>query len=216
MSAYARPELVRQVFLDDEGEAIPYGRRWDLEEGPPEQAYSVVTHPARFTPLTAVAKALISHLIAGFDVALIEEGDAAEVFRRAHVVRTLRLEPASANAAPLTFGFTEFPGVHLAAGVLNQSVWPTCGCDACDDDLDWLVDDLENTVFAVVEGRFQEAVRGTVRHRATSRLWGAWGERTAEGIPGADLSREEMRAAKERLDALTDGTWRAWPERRPA
>ncbi|WP_404810209.1 DUF6226 family protein [Microbacterium terricola] len=35
----------------------------------------------------------------------------------------------------MTFVLTEFPGVHLRAGVLHDFHFPTCGCDACDDDV---------------------------------------------------------------------------------
>ncbi len=72
------------------------------------------------------------------------------------VGEVVRLMPASPLAARLTFGFTSLPGVFLAAGAFHQFAFPACGCDACDEDPDALLDQLEETVLAVVDGGYQE------------------------------------------------------------
>lgn len=44
-----------------------------------------------------------------------------------------RLTLSDSAAAPLTFGFTSYPGLILHAGLLHDFAYPICGCDACDE-----------------------------------------------------------------------------------
>ena len=57
MSSYVRPLIEAPVFRDADGAVINYGSRW--HGSPPEDTYSVDTHPERFAPLHVVADALI-------------------------------------------------------------------------------------------------------------------------------------------------------------
>lgn len=72
VTGYARPEIPVQVFRDAAGQIIEYGNRWGAG-APPEDSYSVDTHPERFAPLHTVAEALIAHLTAGYDTAVSED-----------------------------------------------------------------------------------------------------------------------------------------------
>ena len=59
------------------------------------------------------------------------------------VVHAVRVTPRNPASAPLTFVFTPFPGVYLHAGSLHDFHFPVCGCDACDDSVADLVEELE-------------------------------------------------------------------------
>lgn len=58
VSPYLRPTIESPIFLDAEGQVIDYGNRWG--GSPPEDTYSVDTHPERFAPIHAIADALIA------------------------------------------------------------------------------------------------------------------------------------------------------------
>lgn len=72
------------------------------------------------------------------------------------IIRAVRVSSQNHAAAPLTFVLTKFPGVFLHAGALRDHYFPSCGCDACDDDVEGLAEQLEWTVRAVVSGRYFE------------------------------------------------------------
>lgn len=211
MTPYVRPDIDAPTFRNAAGEAIPYGRRWDGP--PPEETYSVDSHPERFTPLHEIADALIAYLRAAYDVEVDEGRDvAADLLHDASddIVRAVRVRPKRADAAALTFVFTTYPGVTLHAGLLHDFVFPSCGCDACDSTWDSEAEELEQRVLAVVTGDYSERVdrglRPWVEHRFTYPDGGWQGGRgRASSIPA-----ERFRAAKPRLRALSDG-WAAWP-----
>ncbi|WP_159796498.1 DUF6226 family protein [Puerhibacterium puerhi] len=210
--AYVRPDLPRQVFTDAAGRPIPYGHRWDHLDGPPEAAYSVAEHPERFAPLHDVADALVAHLAATYAVEVATvgprdlRGPAAD-----RALRAARLTPSSPDAAPLTVVRTDLPGVVVEAGALLVEPFPVCGCDACDDPLERVVEDLEETVGAVVTGSLHEWVRGG---RLGRQFWVGH----ALSVPGGTRSgegrrsgpRAQLLAARERLAALPGGRWQPW------
>ena len=96
MSGYLRPSVAAATFLDADGRPIPYGERWGSGM-PPEQLYSVTTHPERFAPLHEVAAALIEHLVAAFDVRAEDDPACAADLQQPgdDVVRAARLTPAA-------------------------------------------------------------------------------------------------------------------------
>mgnify|MGYP001508082597 CR=1 FL=1 len=117
MTAYVRPPILRQVFHDADGVPFEYGRRWDHLDGPPEDTYSVDSHPERFAPLAGVADALVRHLAATYAVT-VEDVDLRGVDLASHTavgpahpvlargrnvgpaaVRAVRVTPAGAAAA---------------------------------------------------------------------------------------------------------------------
>lgn len=149
---YVRPNIRVPEFRDAHGVPIPYGRRW-LNDGPPENSYSVTTHPQRFAPLHEVARALMAALGT-------EPREAGAVFGPRGPSSAQRFDPPNRDAAPIVVALTDFPGVRIRAGAYYSAAFPPCGCDACDEDVLGQVDDLERTVMAITAGRFSESVSG--------------------------------------------------------
>ncbi|KAA9150991.1 hypothetical protein F6B41_19305 [Microbacterium lushaniae] len=209
MRPYSRPPIDAPVFHDAEGQVIDYGNRW--EGSPPEETYSVDTHPERFALIHTIADALIAHLRDTYDVELIEgEGTAADLLHPASgVVRAVRLRPNDPTCAALTFVFTAYPGVLLHAGLLHDFHYPVCGCDACDSTWDAEADLLEQQVLAVVTGHYRESAergfRPWVEHAFTHPDGASSGRTPARALPA-----ERFRAARPILRTLPDG-WAAWP-----
>ena len=125
---------------------IDYGHRWGMGS-PPQDTYSVVTHPKRFAPVVTVAHALITHLVDTYDVTVTVDGE-----------RTT-LDPGP-NRARLVFTIddTDEPWVSAKAGMWALHVFPICSCDACDEDIDDVVSDMEYFVFAVIAGGLSETL----------------------------------------------------------
>lgn len=211
MSLYVRPAFDTPVFRDADGEVIAYGSRW--EDSPPADSYSVTSNPERFEPLHTVADALIAWLAESFDAEILDGLEAAGDLLHAHphAVRAVRVTPRAVTAAPLTFVFTSFPGVLLHAGALWDSPFPVCGCDACDDDVERVVDDLEWTVQTVASGGFEEEYRQgddlPIRHRLSAV---GVGSRSGERVD--DIDPDRRRAAIAML--ASRDAWGPWPQRR--
>ncbi|MFR9722806.1 DUF6226 family protein [Streptomyces sp. MS19] len=197
MAAYARPALALPVLRDAAGAVIPYGDRWDWDEGPPERYYSVTEHPERFAPLLTVAEALTAHLTAEYD-ATAREG---EERRHGERVRTVTLTPAAPDAAALTFTFTGFPSVTLHAGRYFAAAFPDCGCDACDDSVEALAGELEWQTLAVAAGRLRETLR---RGRVTCAI---------SSPDGHGISSEHRVTRPGARPPLPPDGWRPWPAR---
>nr|NLD41262.1 hypothetical protein [Actinomycetales bacterium] len=214
MSTYHRPAIEPLEFRDAEGNVIPYGERWG-GGSPPEDTYSVDTHPERFAPLHAVAEALIAHLGEVYDVEVTEGSEVAQDFNHPidDAVRAVRIQPRSPACAALTFAFSSYPGVHLHAGLLHDFRYPGCGCDACDETWEGQAEELERYVLAVVGGRFQEEVRGLLR---TSVAFAAeFPDGSASGeLFAPNMPKERLRAARRTLRSL-DGGWAPWPRKAP-
>ncbi|MCW4356046.1 DUF6226 family protein [Hoyosella sp. YIM 151337] len=213
---YVRPPVTARVFHDDDGRVINYGERWDGD--PPEDAYSVTQHPERFAPLHLVADALIAHLSASYDVRVDEHDDCGADFMRppSDLVRAVRLTPARRDAAPLTFGYTPYPGIALHAGYLHDTYFPSCGCDACDDTWEEEAARLERHVFDVVSGGYQEKfVRGFTAHLRYS-LGGPGRQRSGSSLVTRgrfrDSITQRLAAAREQGRPLPD-LWAPWPRR---
>ncbi|TFV81796.1 hypothetical protein E4V99_12595 [Microbacterium sp. dk485] len=211
MSSYVRPSIDGPVFRDADGEVIEYGNRWG--GSPPEDTYSVDTHPERFAPLHAVADALIAHLRETYDVE-VDEGveTAADLLHPAYhdVVRAVRIRPNDPAAASLTLVFTAYPGIYMHAGLLNDFHYPVCGCDACDSTWEGEADDLERQVLAVVTGHYRESIKGGIRPLVAHSFTypdgsGRSGESRAQDLPAA-----RVKAARPILRNAPGG-WAAWP-----
>ncbi|KQV06956.1 DUF6226 family protein [Leifsonia sp. Root112D2] len=157
MTEYRRPTFPVETYRDEQGGVIDYGNRW-ARDSPPDDAYSRMSNLQRFAPLHDVATALIEWLQSAFDVTVEETPTAATDFllKPDDVVRAIRVVPRDPTAAPLTFVLTRFPAVYLHAGLLHDFHFPDCGCDACDDDLTGLAEELEWTVRTVVSGGYSE------------------------------------------------------------
>ncbi|MBO0983744.1 DUF6226 family protein [Rathayibacter sp. SD072] len=212
MNEYVRPAVEQRVLTDGSGTVIPYGRRW--EGSPPDGTYSVTAHPERFAPLHAVAHALIAHLVTTYD-ATAEDDPAAAAREGAAIGREARavtVLPASPDASPLTFVLTDFPGVLLRAGALTQDAFPHCGCDACDDDVVRLVEDLEGFVLGVVAGGLSESVVDGEELRIGSRLVLADGAGESSGWTPAE-PEQLVRLEERGISAPWSRDWAAWSRR---
>jgi hypothetical protein len=214
MNSYIHPVVAEQTYRDADGAVIEYGDRWG-SQGPPEDSYSVDSHPERFAPLYQIADALIDYLQRNYDVEVTDELSCARDLRReVDAVRAVRLTPATEGAAPLTLVFTRYPGLIVHAGVLHDLLYPVCGCDACDESLASVADELEWNVQAVVSGGYREGVRGSMREPwIWYQLRAADGSRTASG--GGDATSDtgaHLQAASARLNGLANG-WAAWRRR---
>ena len=122
---------------------------------PDDAAYGRVTNPERYRPLHAVADALVEDLRASYDVAVDDDPDEREWLEKYRITRAVRLSPAS-GGAPLLIGWTEFPGVVIRFGRSHTAPFPTCGCDACDEQVDDLRAELLNCTEAVTTGGYVE------------------------------------------------------------
>jgi hypothetical protein len=126
------------------------------------------------------------------------------------VVRAVRVVPHESTAAPLTFVLTSFPGVYIHAGLLHDFHFPICGCDACDDDVRDLVEDLEWSVRTVVSGGYSE------RFDSGPESWvefvleePGFGTRSGRSRT-EDLPEERVKSARSVLPP--EGHWMPWPE----
>jgi hypothetical protein len=208
---YVRPCWVDPVLRDRDrdGVVIDYGSRWN-ESGPPAETYSIDSHPDRFAPLHLVADALIEHLVETYDVDASRDAvHARDFLGRPNLERVTRLTPNDWAGAPLTFGFTTYPGLIVHAGLLHDFVYPICGCDACDETVVGQVELLERHVCAVVAGHYREeytpGAQLPIQHFVTFDDGGQAGRSTIDGYPTGLLA-----IAEARLRDLPDG-WAAWP-----
>ncbi len=213
MDTYRRPELPRLIFRDPNGSVIPYGSRW-IPGSPADDSYSVVRHPERFRPLHAVARALIFHLAQKFDVDRTDGGPGSmtnRFFGSADIVETVLLQPRQATGAPVAFAFTAYPGVRAAAGLLSEFSFPTCGCDACDEGVEGLAEQMEQKVFAVARGCFMEILE--LGGNASMRIWGDdWGNGETSNTR-REMSRAERTHVRRTLKALPEQRWQPWATR---
>jgi hypothetical protein len=213
MREYVRPDIAEREFRDAAGAAIPYGSRWGGNQ-PPENTYSVSTHPQRFAPLHAVAEALVEYLAATYRVHVTEEPAAAvggPGVEPARVVRAVRLVPDGRDAAPLTVVLTSYPSVLVRAGLLHVLHYPDCGCDACDEDWASQAGEMEWQLRAVADGHFREFVR------EGAEVWfgysiGAGGDKRQGGSAVAGSAAERARVAEAVARGLP-ARWAPWPRR---
>lgn len=123
---------------------------------PPDEAYGRVTNPERYAVLHDAARAEIDRLCATYDVERIDGLDLDPSTRQGwEGSPSTRLVPAG-GGAPLTISLTAFPGVRLRAGHAYRDGFPNCGCDACDEQPDDLIERLTEQIDDIVAGRFAE------------------------------------------------------------
>lgn len=211
VTSYQRPSIDALVFRDADGQIIEYGDRWS--GSPPDDTYSVVTHPDRFAPLHIVADALIAYLRDSCDVEVVDDMGAASdlLHSTPGVIRAVRVRAVDPACAALTFVFTDYPAVVVHAGVLHDFRYPVCGCDACDSDWATEADRLERDVLAVVAGRYREAVGRGRRPSIGYSL--TYPDGASSGLSRArDIPTEGVKAARSALRGRS-AEWAAWPRR---
>lgn len=124
---------------------------------PEDDAYGRVTDPERYLPLHGVADAIIEQLVNEYDVSVERGGSELDADLASEADRLVRL---SADAATLTIAWTSFPGVIIRVGAGQREGFPRCGCDACDEPVDELIDELRH--------RLREAAVGATGWRRRS------------------------------------------------
>jgi hypothetical protein len=172
------------------------GSRWG-PDGPPPEAFSRVTDEQRYAPLAQVVDRVVADLVRRFDVAVTEEPVDGTAGRSA-----VRVRPRSGGGADLVVERTG-SGVRLRAGRWTEASFPSCGCDACDEDVDDVAEELREYVADVVTGRLQEELTRGLRRSVLS-----WRRPTSSG--GHWLTRTEARE----LGPPGRHVWAAWPARR--
>lgn len=236
MTTYVRPLIEQVAFRDAAGDVIDYGNRWT--HGPPDDSYSVEEHLERFAPLHTVGAAVIDHLVSTYDV-IVEEGphladDLTNAPEPHDIMRVVRLTPRADGCAPIVCILTDYPGIRLYAGCFFTGVYPSCGCNACDENWLGAADEFEWQVLAIAAGGLAEEVseprrpkwsfdrgRGLVRGMGQTisfRLRTIDGSSEQSGVSRADsvlvMALDAARSTLERLAAVSpDGNWLAWPLR---
>lgn len=215
---FVRPYVRTEVFRDASGEIIDYGDRWHGEEGP-EDNYEVVSHPERFQPIHDVAAALIKHLSDSYEVQVSSELDPLrpgnDRITGHKPMRIVRLSPIDTSSAPLTFVFWPFPSLTLQAGAMADFSYPSCGCDHCDEEANWNIEELERIVAAVVDGRLRETLSTEKPPWSGMEILTLDGdEEDSERGVEEHLTQPEVNIIRRRLDALSNAGWNAWSERK--
>jgi hypothetical protein len=187
------------------------GYRWG-PEGPPEEAYGRVTAPERYAALADAADTVVASLADAYDVEVVEGPPAASdappaaAGGPARAIRAVRLTPAT--GARLIVTVTDFPGVRVDAGHWWSRTFPQCGCDACDETPEDLIEELSQTLVAVAEGGLVERLnRRWLAAGLTGGGWASEGNQRLDREQYAELSR---RAPAGRY------AWPPWPRRTPA
>ncbi len=142
-------------MTDDVSAGPSSGRpRWGGASSPPDDAYGRVTDPERFRPLHVAADGLLAELVRDFEVDRTDGLDVDPALSSVYGehLRTSRLTPQSPTAASVTISWSAFPGVHVRLGGGRMHAFPTCGCDACDEDADEAIQLLREVVLAVTRG----------------------------------------------------------------
>jgi hypothetical protein len=133
----------------------------DVSDRPPQEAYGRVidpeaydrvTDPERYRPLHHAADALLDQLAADY---VVDRTDTVEDLDE-DVERVVALSRSA--GAPLVVHFTTFPGIDVRYGRWYRESYPRCGCDACDEDPEDLIEDFESSVESLVGGEFWEEV----------------------------------------------------------
>lgn len=189
------------------------GDRWGME-GPPEEAYSRVTNPERFQPVHDAAIELLDRLEREFAVKRFDGCDAdAELGNVSEARPSVRLVPNDPDCAPIAVAFTDFPGLSIKFGHWCRKWLPVCGCDACDDTADEMIEEMTWLVESVVSGGFREVVRisrlaGDGRHVTEFRHSG----RRSSSYGNVERSQALKMTGGESNVTLN---WKPWPPRNP-
>ena len=126
---------------------------------PLDEAYSRVTNPERFGPLHEWALETVARLNSEYEITLEEGMGLDNELERGPLARpTVKLTPLQDSGAPVTIAFTDFPGLEVRVGRWAIHVFPSCGCDACDEMPEEEFERLTAMLGNVVAGRFRESM----------------------------------------------------------
>lgn len=98
---------------------------------------------------------LFSYLAAEYQIVVSEDPDNAQVLDTEPPAfnRSVRLSPEGVSGESMSIIYTSFPGVAVYVGSSYDGIFPVCGCDACDDDINDVVTDLEEHVLSLSRNR---------------------------------------------------------------
>lgn len=163
--------------------------------GPPTEAYSRVTDPERYSVLHEAARRLLEQLSRDYAVEVLTGPTADEdLARRGNTETTVRLQPLSGAGAPLTVVFTTFPGLLVRFGKWQVEAYPSCGCDACDERPEDLIERLRQRVRLLLlqEGFTETLTHGWRRSRLTLATRGSQSETTLTREEGRQLGQADV------------------------
>lgn len=187
------------------------GDEWRTQGSPPE-ASSRVTNPERFASLHMVAAELLDQLELEFDAERAEgDGLAPELEGSCKSVRpSITLVPRDADAAPVVFVFSAFPGIRVRFGRWYITAFPKCGCDACDESAESEAERLKSLIDNLTAGRFRESIR-------IGDDGSAWKESEFWSASGSDgtTSQLDPTCARQLISATARSSydWVPWPRR---
>lgn len=187
-------------------------------EDPLDDEYERCLDPGKYRILGARAEAW-TQALTGLELAAAEHvADPRAAWREDERDReadesdhAVRLRPHRAGASPLLLGFASVDGVpgsliRIGAGdpAVSVGAQPTCGCDACDDGSESLLEAFDEDVLAVVTGEFLHLGGGRDTVVATGDGWSAVGR-----FAGADVDAllEEARAGLSGHRVVTGAPW---------
>lgn len=153
---------------------------------PLEEEYSRCFDPGKYRILRARADAWVNALI-GFGLATFEEVEAPAAAwwdeLDIPIDTVVRLRPLRAGTISLLLAFGSMDGVRDAVVIVGAGeptvqlvTLPDCGCDACDSGSEYLLEEFDEHLLAVVSGEFVHVTtkKGT-RVTATGSGWSADG-----------------------------------------
>ncbi|MFI7385469.1 DUF6226 family protein [Streptomyces sp. NPDC049813] len=181
-----------------------------------DEEYTRCSRPEKYRILDARAQAW-THVLCGRGLAEAQTPADPAALWRPSADRTLdgavRLRPVRAGAVPLVFGSAAVDGVPRTVLVLGVGepasvleTLPDCGCDACDDGSERLVEAVDDLVSAVISGAFVHIDAGEGREIvATGDTWSAsnWDDRRTP--VEAELAR--ARAGRSPYAVVTGRAW---------
>jgi hypothetical protein len=172
----------------------------NLEGEPHLEAYSSVTNPERYRVLHNAARDLLDRLERKYLVRRLDGLDTApELVERFQALEAVRLVPDSDDSAPLAIAFTEHPGIATRFGPWAQRAYPHCGCDACNEDPEGLIGELNRNADILTTEGFVEEVGPAGLSIAFGR--GHSWTPLAAGDPRAEQPKTQR--------------WAPWPVRQP-
>jgi hypothetical protein len=184
-------------------------------QAPLEEEYSRCLNPGKYRILVTRLDAWVQALTE-LGLGVVDEvQDLDQAWRDGpvdDVHRGVWVRPVRAGAVPLLLGFQTMDdvpdaGVVLGAGepaalLVSQ---PDCGCDACDDGSDYLLDEIDDHVLAVVSGTLVHVAgkRGTIV--ATESGW--TGEGSLAGVRDIEKVLAQARAGRSRHRVVHGDPW---------
>jgi hypothetical protein len=110
---------------------------------PPADAYGRITDPERYLTLHEFAETAIEGLTRDY-VATAAKAS-RHGFAGYSIERAVAVVPHG-HAAPITIAFTTFPGLYVRYGESDLKAYPHCGCDACDESPQRLIEELARDI----------------------------------------------------------------------